>query len=233
MCHLEDIRAKIQAVPDIDSALRGVLNRSEPLQDQDVPVFWLALLLYGPDPFLYNVLADYDWRHGDYAASCVKLELSYGLDPTNLTTLVNLAATYKDLDMLDSSLRLAKEALEISPDDVPANYLYATTHINLAQKAKVTKSNKLQHYVEAEIGLTRVERQDCEYRDTTFWLGYVLFHQKKYEAAKRYLEKALLLNPGDERPYYLMVVSCRKTFDWKNWLRTIRRAARGGHLWHN
>lgn len=136
-----------------------------------------------PDEFRLSYLAgDCLYRMGKQKDALAYLEKAKQINPKDISTLSTLGIIYDNLGMNDACEQLYKEALGYYPDNILLlnNYAYHLAEINKDLDA----ANKMSKYT------IEKEPDNPSYLDT---YGWILYKQKDYKNAAKYIEKAIRL----------------------------------------
>jgi tetratricopeptide (TPR) repeat protein len=119
----------------------------------------------------------------------------------------SLSGVYVDLDQVDKAAEQLKALLERDPDNSTYNndlgYIWADHDMNLAESEKlirkaIDEDRKKRHKDNPNIK-PEDDKDNGAYLDS---LGWVLYKQKKYKEAKKYLEQAVQSNDGKHIEIY-------------------------------
>jgi tetratricopeptide (TPR) repeat protein len=185
-------------------ARQGDTDRAIELVDRVLkkdPNSWLALDLKAR---VYHVADKSDQAVKIYEDELERLKNDKELDKDKKEVLSDeirykLSGLYVDLNQVDKAAEQLKALLKKSPDNPTYNndlgYIWADHDMNLAESEKlirkaIDEERKLRRKAKVR---PEEDKDNAAYLDS---LGWVLFKQKKYEEAKKYLQEAVEQEEG-------------------------------------
>jgi tetratricopeptide (TPR) repeat protein len=194
---IEEMILTIARQGDTERAV-GVVDRV--LKNQSSS--WLALDLKAR---IYQVADKNEQAVKIYEDELERLKDDKDLDEAKKETLIDdirykLSGLYVDINQVDKAAEQLKSLLKKSPKNPTYNndlgYIWADHDMNLAESEKlVRKAIEEERKLRRKANITGDEDKDnAAYLDS---LGWVLFKQKKYQEAKKYLQQAVEQEEGN------------------------------------
>jgi tetratricopeptide (TPR) repeat protein len=188
-------------------ARQGDIDRAIDLIDRilkNAPNSWLALDLKAS---VYRIGDKYQQAAKVYEETLTRLKDDKDIKKEAKEILLDdirykLSGLYVDLNQIDKAAEQLKTLLAKEPDNSTYNndlgYIWADHDMNLAESEKLIRKameeeRKLRRKVNPQIKPEN-DKDSAAYLDS---LGWVLYKQKKYEEAKKYLQQAVEQEEGD------------------------------------
>jgi tetratricopeptide (TPR) repeat protein len=204
--NIEGFLSKVIEEMIMTIARQGDTDRAVELVDRVLkkdPNSWLALDLKAR---VYHVADKNDQAVKVYEEALERIKNDKNLDEANKESLSEdiryaLSGLYVDLNQVDKAAEQLKALLKKSPDSPRYNndlgYIWADHDMNLAESEKlirkaIDEERKLRQKLKGKIKPEQ-DKDSAAYLDS---LGWVLFKQKKYEEAKKYLQEAVEQEEG-------------------------------------
>ncbi|HEY7309521.1 MAG TPA: tetratricopeptide repeat protein, partial [Gemmataceae bacterium] len=115
----------------------------------------------------------------------------------------SLSGVYVETNQIDKAAEQLKALLKKEPDNPTYNndlgYIWADHDMNLAESEKLIRKALEEDRKQRRKTNPKDDKENGAYLDS---LGWVLFKQKKYEEAKKYLQKAVELEEGKHIEIY-------------------------------
>ena len=135
------------------------------------------------DAVSLNISGDELYQKGDVTGAIQELKTALKLDPGNVNVLNSLGVCYGVEGALEKALGVFREATRRDPQEVMALYNAGYVHSMLNQTEAALKSYK------------KAEATGEDVFEVIFQIGKLYLDQGDLDAAKIYLEKAVLLQP--------------------------------------
>ncbi|MFA5160093.1 MAG: tetratricopeptide repeat protein [Candidatus Omnitrophota bacterium] len=158
--------------------------------------YQLSLTIRHDNPSILNNMGLAYMNLEKYDAAILQLEKASTLAPVNIGIRHNLAATYRDYGMLDKAVEGFISIIQIEPG-------YPDVHNDLGDIYKKQGRNQeafKEYQASIEYGQKRLSQS---FRDPLLLieLAHAYNEIKEYDKAKKLIDEALFVNPGDSKAY--------------------------------
>ncbi|HEY7313477.1 MAG TPA: tetratricopeptide repeat protein, partial [Gemmataceae bacterium] len=166
---------------------------------------WLSLDLKAR---VYRIVGKNEQAVKTYEDELERLQNDKKLDKQDKEILIDetrylLSGLYIEVNQIDKAAEQLKTLLEKDPDNPTYNndlgYIWADHDMNLAESEKLIRKALEEDRKQRRKINPKDDKENGAYLDS---LGWVLFKQKKYEEAKKYLQQAVELEEGKHIEIY-------------------------------